>query len=91
MPQKKQLPTQPKWTQDIVSFDEIIVSGVFLRTRSNPEKTRKVVDFVKRTGHLDEPLTIEKGSKVLKAGYHRYVVAKTVKMEKVPVVYNYQK
>ncbi|MGR6341994.1 hypothetical protein [Priestia aryabhattai] len=46
---------------------------------------------MKRTGHLDEPLIIEKGSKVLKDGYHRYVVAKTVKMEKVPVVYNYQK
>ncbi|WP_245210767.1 plasmid stabilization protein [Priestia aryabhattai] len=90
-PQKKQLPTQPKWPQDVVSFDEIIVPEAFLRTRPNPEKTQKVVDFVKRTGHLDKPLTIEKGSKVLKDGYRRYVVAKTVKMEKVPVVYNYQK
>jgi len=74
-----------------VSFDEIIIPEAFLRTRSPPEKMQKVVDFVKRTGHLDEPLTIEKGSKVLKDGYHRYVVAKTVKMENVPVVYNYQK
>ena len=91
MPQKKQLSTQPKWTQDVVSFDEIIVPEAFLRTRPTPEKTQKVVDFVKRTGDLDEPLTIEKGSKVLKAGYRRYFVAKTVKMERVPIVYNYQK
>jgi len=90
-PQQKQLPTQPKGTQDVVSFDEIIVPEAFLKTRPNPEKTQKVIDFVKRTGYLDEPLTIEKGSKILKDGYRRYIVAKTVKMEKVPVIYEYQK
>ncbi len=90
-PQKKQMPNQPKGTQDVLSFDEIIVPEEFLRTRPNPEKTQKVIDFVKRTGRLDEPLTIEKDSKVLKDGYRRYVVAKTIKMDKVPVVYEYQK
>ncbi|MED4117259.1 plasmid stabilization protein, partial [Priestia megaterium] len=90
-PQKKTMPNQPKGTQDVVNFEEIIVPEAFLKTRPNPEKTQKVIDFVKRTGYLDEPLTIEKGSKVLKDGYRRYVVAKTVKMDKVPVVYEYQK
>ncbi|RDZ07702.1 plasmid stabilization protein [Priestia megaterium] len=90
-PQQKQLPTQPKGTQDVVSFDEIIVPEAFLKTRPNPVKTEKVIEFVKRTGHLDEPLTIEKDSKILKDGYRRYIVAKTVKMDKVPVVYEYQK
>jgi len=88
---KKQLPTQPKGTQDIVSFDEIIVPEAFLKTRPNPVKTEEVIEFVKRTGHLDKPLTIEKDSKVLKDGYRRYIVAKTVKMDKVPVVYEHQK
>jgi hypothetical protein len=90
-PQQKQLSNQPKWTQDVVSFEEIIVPEAFLKTRPNPEKTQKVIDFVKRTGYLDEPLTIEKGSKILKDGYRRYIVAKTVKMDKVPVVYAYEK
>ncbi|MED4253463.1 plasmid stabilization protein [Priestia megaterium] len=90
-PQKKLIPNQPKGTQDVLSFDDIIVPEEFLKTRPNPEKTQKVIDFVKRTGRLDEPLTIEKDSKVLKDGYRRYVVAKTVKMDKVPVVYEYQK
>ncbi|WP_374989302.1 plasmid stabilization protein (plasmid) [Priestia megaterium] len=90
-PQKKQMPNQPKGTQDVLSFDEIIVPEEFLKTRPNPEKTQKVIDFVKRTGRLDEPLTIEKDSKVLKDGYRRYIVAKTVKMDKVPVTYEYQK
>ncbi|WP_455920385.1 hypothetical protein [Priestia megaterium] len=89
--QKKQLPTQPKGTQDVLSFDKIVVPEEFLKTRPNPEKTQKVIEFVKRTGHLDEPLTIDKESKVLKDGYRRYVVAKTIKMDKVPVVYEYQK
>ncbi|MCE4092741.1 plasmid stabilization protein [Priestia aryabhattai] len=88
---KKTLSNQPKGTQDLLNFDDIIVPEAFLKTRPNPEKTQKVIDFVKRTGRLDEPLTIEKGSNVLKDGYRRYVVAKTVKMDKVPVVYEYQK
>ncbi len=90
-PQKKSMPNQPKGTQDLLSFDDIIVPEEFLKTRPNPEKTQKVIDFVKRTGRLDEPLTIEKGSNILKDGYRRYIVAKTVKMDKVPVVYEYQK
>ncbi|WP_394530811.1 ParB N-terminal domain-containing protein [Priestia aryabhattai] len=88
---KTRLSNQPKGTQDLLKFDEIIVPEEFLKTRPNPEKTQKVIDFVKRTGRLDEPLTIEKDSKVLKDGYRRYIVAKTVKMDQVPVVYEYQK
>ncbi|MDC7783252.1 plasmid stabilization protein [Priestia megaterium] len=89
--EKTILSNQPKGTQDLLNFDDIIVPEEFLKTRPNPEKTQKVIDFVKRTGRLDEPLTIEKGSKILKDGYRRYVVAKTVKMNQVPVVYEYQK
>ncbi|WP_455920219.1 plasmid stabilization protein [Priestia megaterium] len=88
---KTTLSNQPKGTQDLVNFEDIIVPEEFLKTRPNPEKTQKVIDFVKRTGRLDEPLTIEKGSKILKDGYRRYVVAKTVKMDQVPVVYEYKK
>ncbi|MDP9726528.1 hypothetical protein J2W44_005640 [Priestia aryabhattai] len=88
---KKQQPIQPKGTQDVVNFDDIIVPEAFLKTRPNPVKTEEVIEFVKRTGHLDKPLTIEKDSKVLKDGYRRYIVAKTVKTDKVPVVYAYEK
>ncbi|MFE0301212.1 ParB N-terminal domain-containing protein [Priestia megaterium] len=89
--EEKQLPTQPKGTKDVVSFDDIIVPEAFLKTRPNPVKTEEVIEFVKRTGHLDKPLTIEKDSKVLKDGYRRYIVAKTLKMDHVPVVYDDQK
>ena len=90
-PQKKQQPIQPKGTKDVVTFDDIIVPEAFLKTRPNPVKTEEVIEFVKRTGHLDKPLTIEKETKVLKDGYRRYIVAKTLKMENVPVVYEHQR
>jgi len=90
-PQKKQQPIQPKGTKDVVSFEDIIVPEAFLKIRPNPVKTEEVIEFVKRTGHLDKPLTIEKETKVLKDGYRRYIVAKIMKMDKVPVVYDYQK
>ena len=90
-PQKKQQPIQPKGTKDVVIFEDIIVPEAFLKTRPNPAKTEEVIEFVKRTGHLDKPLTIDKESKVLKDGYRRYIVAKTMKMDNVPVVYDYQK
>ncbi|WP_394558017.1 ParB N-terminal domain-containing protein [Priestia aryabhattai] len=89
--QQKQLSTQPEGTQDIISFEDIIVPEAFLKTRPNPVKTEEVIEFVKRTGHLSQPLTIEKESKVLKDGYRRYIVAKTMKIDKVPVVYEYKK
>ncbi|MGG3195457.1 plasmid stabilization protein [Priestia aryabhattai] len=88
---KKQQPIQPKGTKDVVSFEDIIVPEAFLKTRPNPVKTEEVIEFVKRTGHLDKPLTIEKETKILKDGYRRYIVAKTMKMDNVPVVYNDQK
>ncbi|WP_461672450.1 ParB N-terminal domain-containing protein [Priestia megaterium] len=88
---KQQQPIQPKGTKDVVSFDDIIVPEAFLKTRPNPVKTEEVIEFVKRTGHLDKPLTIEKETKVLKDGYRRYIVAKTMKMDNVPVVYEHQK
>lgn len=86
---KQQQAVQPKGTKDVVSFDDIIVPEAFLKTRPNPVKTEEVIEFVKRTGHLDKPLTIEKETKVLKDGYRRYIVAKTMKMDKVPVAYDY--
>ncbi|MED3867038.1 plasmid stabilization protein [Priestia megaterium] len=90
-PQKKKQPIQPKGTKEVVNFEDIIVPEAFLKTRPNPVKTEEVIEFVKRTGHLDKPLTIEKETKVLKDGYRRYIVAKTMKMDNVPVVYDYQK
>ncbi|MBD8068140.1 MULTISPECIES: plasmid stabilization protein [Bacillaceae] len=77
----------PEGTEDFILLEKISVPEEFLNSTPNPEKTQKVVDYVKRTGYLDEPITINRDTKVLTDGYRRYIVAKKVKLDLVPVVY----
>ncbi|MDQ0884716.1 hypothetical protein QFZ73_005855 [Peribacillus sp. V2I11] len=53
-PQEK--PKAPTGTEDFISLKKIVVPEAFLNSHPNPEKTQQVVNYVKRTGHLDEPL-----------------------------------
>jgi hypothetical protein len=77
----------PKGTEDFISLEQISVPEAFLNSRPNPEKTQQVVDYVKQTGYLDEPIIINRETKILTDGYRRYIVAKKVKMDVVPVAY----
>ncbi|WP_018393165.1 MULTISPECIES: hypothetical protein [Bacillaceae] len=74
-------------TEDFISLEQIRIPEEFLHSRPNAEKTQQVIDYVKRTGHLDEPIMINRETKILTDGYRRYVVAKKVKMDVVPVAY----
>jgi hypothetical protein len=80
-------PKGPEGTEDFVSLEQIGVPEIFLNTTPNPEKTQQVIDYVKRTGYLDEPIIINRDTKILSDGYRRYIVAKKAKMDLVPVVY----
>ena len=77
----------PKGTEDFILLDEIIVPEAFLNSHPNPEKTQQVIDYVKRIGYLDEPIIVNRDTKVLSDGYRRYIIAKKVKMVMVPVAY----
>ena len=80
-------PKGPEGTEDFVSLNHIVVPEEFLNSTPNPEKTQNVIDHVKRTGYLDEPITINRDTKILTDGYRRYIVAKKVKIDLVPVAY----
>lgn len=80
-------PKGPDGTEDFILLEQISVPEAFLNSRPNPEKTQQVVDYVKRTGYLDEPIMINRETKVLTDGYRRYVVAKETKIDLVPVAY----
>jgi hypothetical protein len=80
-------PKGPEGTEDFISIEQISVPEAFLNSTPNPEKTQQVVDYVKRTGYLDEPIMINRDTKILTDGYRRYIVAKKVKIDLVPVVY----
>lgn len=80
-------PKGPEGTEDFISLKHIVVPEAFLNSYPNPEKTQQVIDYVKRTGYLDEPITINRETKILSDGYRRYIVAEEVKMDVVPVAY----
>lgn len=77
----------PAGTEDFILLETIHVTEAFLNSYPNPEKTKQVLDYVKETGQLDEPILINKESRILSDGYRRYIVAKEMKMELVPVAY----
>ena len=80
-------PKGPEGTEDFLSIETIVVPEEFLNSRPNPEKTQQVVDYLKRTGYLDEPITINRNTKTLIDGYRRYIVAKKEKLDLIPVIY----
>ncbi len=86
-PETEEKPKGPEGTEDFISLKQIQVPETFLQTRPNPVKTQKVIDYVKENGCLDEPITINRETKVLTDGYRRYIVAEKLEMKTVPVTY----
>lgn len=86
-PKPKEKPKAPAGTEDFISLKEIVVPEAFLNSHPNPDKTQQVVKFVEQSGHLDEPLMINRDTKMLTDGYRRYIVAQQLKLEQVPVAY----
>lgn len=80
-------PKGPEGTEDFILLQQINVPEAFLNSTPNPEKTQQVIDFVKQEGYLDEPIIINRDTKVLTDGYRRYIVAKKMKVDLVPVAY----
>ncbi|WP_050182150.1 ParB N-terminal domain-containing protein [Domibacillus robiginosus] len=80
-------PKAPEGTEDFVELEQIKVPEEFLKYQPNPYKTQLVIDHVKQSGMLDEPITINRETKVLTDGYRRYIVAEKLEIKTVPVMY----
>jgi len=80
-------PKLPEGTEDFVALDQIKVPEEFLKYQPNPYKTQLVIDHVKQSGMLDEPIAINRETKVLTDGYRRYIVAEKLGIKTVPVTY----
>jgi ParB-like chromosome segregation protein Spo0J len=78
---------KPDGTEEFILLEQIVVSEEFLNSHPSVEKTQQVIDHVKRTGYLDEPIMINRDTKILTDGYRRYIAAKKVGMDLVPIVY----
>ncbi len=77
----------PEGTEEFILLETIHVPKAFLNSYPNPAKTQEVLGYVKKIGQLDEPILINKETRILSDGYRRYIVAKEMKMERVPVAY----
>ena len=78
---------KPVGTEAFISLEEIIVSEEFLHSHPSVDKTQEVMDYVARTGNLDEPITINRDTNILTNGYRRYLAAKMAGMNVVPINY----
>ena len=78
---------KPDGTEDFILIDQIVVTEEFLGSRPSVDKTQQVLNYVKQTGFLDEPIMINRDTKILTDGYRRYIAAKEMKMNLVPIVY----
>lgn len=77
----------PNGTEGFLPLSEITIPEEFLSFQPSWEKTRKVISFVKNHGYLDEPITVNRETKLLTDGYRRYVVAQELGLELVPIMY----
>ena len=80
-------PKGPEGTEGFISLNQIKVPEEFLQFQPSAYKTQLVMDHVKQSGILDEPITIDRETGMLTDGYRRYVVAKKLDMKTVPVMY----
>ena len=78
---------KPDETEEFILLNQIVVTEEFLNSNPSVEKTQQVLNHVKRTGCLDEPIMINRNTKILRDGYRRYIAAQKVGMELVPIIY----
>lgn len=68
-------------------IDEIEITPTLAESQPKDWKIQRARDRLSNDGQLDKPLTLNK-NKVLVDGYTRYLVAKEVGMEYVPIIYS---
>ena len=78
---------KPEGTKKFILLDQIIVTEGFLNYNPSVEKIQQAINHVKRTGYLDEPITIKKDTKILTDGYTRYIAAQKMGIDLVPIAY----
>lgn len=72
---------------ELVPLDTIKIPQEFLMYNVNPKKLQQTRDHIKYAGFLDSAIKVDKETMTLVDGYRRYVVAKELNIELVPVVY----
>ncbi|MGM7724804.1 hypothetical protein [Metabacillus sp. Hm71] len=79
---------KPEGTETFILLDQIIVTEGFLNSNPSVKKIQQAMNHVKRTGYLDEPITIKRDTKILTDGYTRYLAAQKIGIDLVPIAFD---
>lgn len=69
-----------------MALKDILIPKSFLERKVTRVKVQKVLDYYNKHKTFDKPVTIQ-GRRLLIDGYSRYVAAKILKLDKVPIVF----
>lgn len=83
----EKLPEQPQQELELrdglFPLDKIVIPKAFTPPRR--EKVQEVIDYYKKYGELDKPVTVRKKDLLLTDGYKRYAAAKELGLAEIPV------
>lgn len=74
-------------TKSILPIDKISIPPEFLEKNPSKAKTLPTIEYVKKTGQVEKPITINLDH-VLIDGYRQYYVAKMLGLKEIPVLYS---
>ena len=74
-----------KLQEENLSLDKIIISEEFLKTSPRREKITETIDYYKKHGKFDKPVIVKEKTMMLVDGYKRYVAAKELDLNEIPV------
>jgi hypothetical protein len=86
-PKEKRTPEEPvsRKTEDNIPLSEIVIPEPFLRTPPREEKVQEAIEYYKEHGKFDKPVFVKKKNMLLVDGFKRYVAAKNLGLNEVPV------
>lgn len=82
---KKHMPL-PKGAQEWMAMDQVVVPEAFQELPPNPRKVQERKTYIYKHGAFDQPVTIDETG-VIQDGYSRYVAAKELKFDQIPIRY----
>ncbi|MDX8367161.1 plasmid stabilization protein [Cytobacillus sp. IB215665] len=77
----------PAGTEAYEDIGKITIPDDFQKTAPRKEKLAEKIAYIDNNGTIDEPISIDKNTYMLKDGYSRFLAAKERDFAKVPVKY----
>lgn len=77
--------------QQTLALSEISIPAPFKKTKPNREKINALKEYIQKTGTLDQTIIVHPKTRMLVDGFARYLAAKELGMNEVPVQFGTKK